>query len=98
MRAVGSAAFDMIKEIRRQFREIPGLLEGTGKPDNARCVKIATTAALKRMILPGVLAVGAPPVIGFGLGAEALGGFSCRCSGWLCDAGADDGECWRCMG
>lgn len=75
MRAVGAAAFDMIKEIRRQFREIPGLLEGTGKPDNARCVKIATTAALKRMILPGVLAVGAPPVIGFGLGAEALGGF-----------------------
>ena len=75
MRAVGAAAFDMIKEIRRQFREIPGLLEGTGKPDNARCVSIATTAALKRMILPGVLAVGAPPVIGFGLGAEALGGF-----------------------
>ena len=75
MRAVGAAAFDMIKEIRRQFREIPGLLEGTGKPDNARCVKIATTAALRRMILPGVLAIGAPPVIGFGLGAEALGGF-----------------------
>ncbi len=75
MRAVGAAAFDMIKEIRRQFKEIPGLLEGTGKPDNARCVKIATTAALRRMILPGVLAVGAPPVIGFGLGAEALGGF-----------------------
>jgi len=75
MRAVGAAAFDMIKEIRRQFREIPGLLEGTGKPDNARCVKIATTAALRRMILPGVLAVGAPPLIGFGLGAEALGGF-----------------------
>jgi K(+)-stimulated pyrophosphate-energized sodium pump len=64
----------MIKEIRRQFREIPGLLEGTGKPDNARCVDIATTAALKKMILPGVLAVAAPPVIGFGLGAEALGG------------------------
>ncbi|OED43650.1 sodium-translocating pyrophosphatase [Chromatiales bacterium (ex Bugula neritina AB1)] len=75
MRAVGSAAFDMIKEIRRQFREIPGLLEGTGKPDNERCVAIATTAALKRMILPGVLAIGAPPVIGFGLGPEALGGF-----------------------
>ncbi len=75
MRAVGAAAFDMIKEIRRQFREIPGLLEGTGKPDNERCVSIATTAALKRMILPGVLAVGAPPVIGFGLGPEALGGF-----------------------
>ena len=75
MRAVGAAAFDMIKEIRRQFREIPGLLEGTGKPDNERCVAIATTAALKRMILPGVLAIGAPPVIGFGLGPEALGGF-----------------------
>jgi len=74
MTAVGDAAFDMIKEIRRQFREIPGLLEGTGKPDNARCVDIATKAALKKMILPGVLAVAAPPVVGFGLGAEALGG------------------------
>ena len=74
MNAVGDAAFDMIKEIRRQFREIPGLLEGTGHPDTARCVDIATTAALKKMILPGVLAVAAPPVVGFGLGAEALGG------------------------
>lgn len=74
MRAVGNAAFDMIKEIRRQFREIPGLLEGTGKPDNARCVEIATTAALKRMILPGILAVMAPVVVGFGFGATALGG------------------------
>lgn len=74
MTAVGDAAFDMIKEIRRQFKEIPGLLEGTGKPDNARCVDIATTAALKKMILPGVLAVAAPPVVGFSLGAEALGG------------------------
>ena len=74
MTAVGDAAFDMIKEIRRQFKEIPGLMEGTGKPDNARCVDIATTAALKKMILPGVLAVAAPPVVGFTLGAEALGG------------------------
>jgi K(+)-stimulated pyrophosphate-energized sodium pump len=74
MTAVGDAAFEMIKEIRRQFKEIPGLLEGTGKPDNARCVDIATTAALKKMILPGVLAVAAPPVVGFTLGAEALGG------------------------
>jgi len=74
MTAVGDAAFEMIKEIRRQFREIPGLLEGTGKPDNARCIDIATTAALKKMVLPGVLAVAAPPVIGFSLGAEALGG------------------------
>jgi K(+)-stimulated pyrophosphate-energized sodium pump len=74
MTAVGDAAFDMIKEIRRQFKEIPGLMEGTAKPDNARCIDIATTAALKKMILPGVLAVSAPPVVGFTLGAEALGG------------------------
>lgn len=74
MTAVGDAAFDMIHEIRRQFREIPGLLEGTGKPDTARCVEIATKAALRKMILPGTLAVLAPIVIGFGLGPEALGG------------------------
>ncbi|MEM7082288.1 MAG: sodium-translocating pyrophosphatase [Pseudomonadota bacterium] len=74
MNAVGDAAFDMIKEIRRQFRDIPGLLEGKAKPDTVRCVDIATTAALKRMILPGLLAVLAPVVVGFGLGPEALGG------------------------
>ena len=65
---------EMIQEIRRQFREIPGLLEGTGTPDTAKCVDIATSAALKRMLVPGVIAVAAPPVIGFGLSAEALGG------------------------
>lgn len=74
MTAVGDAAFDMIKEIRRQFKEIPGLLEGHAEPDTARCVDIATRAALKKMVLPGVLAVGAPVVVGFVLGAEALGG------------------------
>ena len=74
MCAVGDAAFEMIKEIRRQFKEISGLLEGTAKPDTARCVDIATTAALKKMILPGVIAVSAPPIIGFSLGAAALGG------------------------
>lgn len=74
MRAVGDAAFEMINEIRRQFREIPGLMEGTAKPDSERCIDIATRAALKRMVLPGVLAVGAPVVVGFGLGPEALGG------------------------
>jgi len=74
MTAVGDAAFDMIKEIRRQFKEIPGLMEGTGKPDTGRCVDIATTAALKKMVPPGLLAVAAPPVVGFGIGAEALGG------------------------
>ena len=74
MTAVGDAAFDMIKEIRRQFKEIPGLMEGTGKPDTARCVDIATRAALRRMILPGSLAVLAPVVVGFALGPQALGG------------------------
>jgi K(+)-stimulated pyrophosphate-energized sodium pump len=74
MTAVGDAAFDMINEIRRQFREIPGLLEGKAEPDTARCVDIATTAALRRMILPGAIAVAAPVLVGFGLGAESLGG------------------------
>ncbi len=74
MTAVGDAAFDMIKEIRRQFKEIPGLLEGTAEPDTERCVDIATTAALKKMVLPGVLAVASPVVVGFLLGPEALGG------------------------
>ncbi len=74
MTSVGDAAMEMIQEIRRQFREIPGLMEGTAEPDNAKCVDIATTAALRRMLLPGVIAVAVPPVVGFGLGAEALGG------------------------
>jgi K(+)-stimulated pyrophosphate-energized sodium pump len=74
MTAVGDAAFDMINEIRRQFREIPGLLEGKAEPDTAKCIDIATTAALRRMILPGVIAVGAPVLVGFGLGATSLGG------------------------
>jgi K(+)-stimulated pyrophosphate-energized sodium pump len=76
MTAVGEAAFDMINEIRRQFREIPGLLEGKpgAEPDTAKCVDIATTAALRRMILPGVIAVAAPVLVGFGLGAASLGG------------------------
>ncbi|MCP4491035.1 MAG: sodium-translocating pyrophosphatase [Gammaproteobacteria bacterium] len=74
MTAVGDAAFEMIKEIRRQFREIEGLLDGNADPDTARCVDIATTAALKKMIVPGVIAVSAPPLVGFIIGAEALGG------------------------
>ena len=74
MTAVGDAAFDMIKEIRRQFKEIPGLLEGKAKPDTARCVDIATRAALRKMIAPGALAVLAPVIIGFFLGPKALGG------------------------
>jgi len=74
MTAVGHAAFEMIKEIRRQFRDIPGLMQGKAEPDHARCIEIATTAALKKMVLPGVLAVTAPVVVGFGLGAQSLGG------------------------
>jgi K(+)-stimulated pyrophosphate-energized sodium pump len=72
--AVGDAAYEMINEIRRQFKEIPGLLEGTGKPDNARCIEIATTAALKKMILPGSIAVFSPVIVGLGFGPEMLGG------------------------
>ncbi len=74
MDAVGKAAFEMINEIRRQFREIPGLLEGKAEPDTERCIDIATSAALRKMILPGVIAVAAPWVVGFGISAEALGG------------------------
>ncbi len=74
MTAVGDAAFEMIQEIRRQFREIKGLLEGEAEPDTARCVDIATQAALKKMVLPGVIAVAAPVIVGFWLGPQALGG------------------------
>jgi len=74
MTAVGDAAFDMIREIRRQFKEIPGLLEGDAKPDSARCVDIATKAALKKMVMPGVLAVSSPILVGFLIGPETLGG------------------------
>ena len=74
MKAVGDAAFEMINEIRRQFREIDGLMEGTADPDSQKCVEIATQASLKKMMLPGVIAVGMPALVGFGLGAEALGG------------------------
>ena len=72
--AVGDAAYSMINEIRRQFREIPGLLEGTGKPDNQKCVEIATGAALKKMIMPGAIAVFSPVLVGFLFGPEMLGG------------------------
>ena len=75
MKAVGRAAFGMVQEVRRQFKEIAGLMEGTAKADTARCVEIATAAALKEMIVPGLSAVVLPPVIGFILGKEALGGF-----------------------
>jgi K(+)-stimulated pyrophosphate-energized sodium pump len=73
MKAVGDAAGDMIEEVRRQFREIPGLMEGTAPAEYARCVDISTRAAIRRMIAPGLLAVIVPVVTGF-IGKEALGG------------------------
>ncbi len=74
MTAVGRAAQGMVDEVRRQFREIPGILEGTAKPDSARCIDISTQAALREMILPGLTAVLAPVIVGYFMGVTALGG------------------------
>jgi len=77
IRAVGQAAMAMVEEVRRQFRSIPGIMEGTGKPEYDKCVAISTDASIKKMMLPGAIAIISPLIIGFmpGLGAEALGGF-----------------------
>ncbi len=77
IRAVGEAAMAMVEEVRRQFKTIPGIMEGTGKPEYDKCVAISTDASIKKMMLPGAIAIISPLIIGFmpGLGAEALGGF-----------------------
>ncbi len=75
MNSVGKAAMQMVQEVRRQFREIPGILEGTGTPDYAKCVDISTKAALKEMLIPGLLTIITPVIIGLIFGAEPLGGY-----------------------
>jgi K(+)-stimulated pyrophosphate-energized sodium pump len=75
IRAVGQAAMSMVEEVRRQFRSIPGIMEGTGKPEYDKCVAISTEASIKKMLLPGAITIISPLVIGFLLGPEALGGF-----------------------
>jgi K(+)-stimulated pyrophosphate-energized sodium pump len=75
IKAVGQAAMAMVEEVRRQFRTIPGIMEGTGKPEYDKCVAISTEASIKKMMLPGAIAIISPLIIGFLLGPEALGGF-----------------------
>jgi len=74
MDSVGKAAQDMVEEVRRQFRDIPGLMEGKAQPDSSRCIEISTKASLREMILPGIVTISAPVLVGFILGEEALGG------------------------
>ncbi|MDH5610533.1 MAG: sodium/proton-translocating pyrophosphatase, partial [Cyclobacteriaceae bacterium] len=75
MNSVGKAAMEMVKEVRRQFREIPGIMEGTSKPEYGKCVDISTKAALKEMVMPGAITIITPILIGFVMGPEALGAY-----------------------
>ncbi len=97
MKSVGKAAFDMIEEVRRQFKTIPGIMEGTGEPDYAECVAISTKAALREMIAPGVLIMGTPLVVGFLFGVEAVAGVlagSLVAGGVLAIASSNSGGAW----
>ena len=97
MKSVGSAAFDMIEEVRRQFREIPGIMEGQARPEYGQCVAISTKAALREMIAPGVLIIGAPLVAGFLFGVQAVTGLlagSLVCGGVLAIASSNSGGAW----
>jgi K(+)-stimulated pyrophosphate-energized sodium pump len=75
MKSVGKAAMEMVQEVRRQFREIPGIMEGTGTPEYGKCVEISTQAALREMLLPGLLTIATPVIVGLFFGAEPLGGY-----------------------
>ena len=75
MSSVGKAAMAMVKEVRRQFKEIPGIMKGESEPEYEKCVDISTKAALKEMMLPGLITIISPIIIGFSMGAEALGSY-----------------------
>jgi K(+)-stimulated pyrophosphate-energized sodium pump len=97
MKSVGKAAFDMIEEVRRQFKTIPGIMEGTGDPDYAQCVAISTQAALREMIAPGILIMGTPLVTGYLFGVEAVAGMlagSLVAGGVLAIASSNSGGAW----
>ena len=97
MKSVGAAAYDMIEEVRRQFREIPGIMEGQGRPQYGQCVAISTKAALREMIAPGVLIMGTPLVIGFLFGVPAVAGIlagSLVTGGVLAIASSNSGGAW----
>jgi len=97
MKSVGKAAFDMIEEVRRQFKTIPGIMEGTGQPDYAECVAISTKAALREMIAPGILIMGTPLITGFLFGVEAVGGVlvgSLVAGGVLAISSSNSGGAW----
>ncbi|MBT4582926.1 MAG: V-type H(+)-translocating pyrophosphatase [Gammaproteobacteria bacterium] len=97
MKSVGIAAFAMIEEVRHQFKSIPGIIEGTGTPDYAKCVAISTQAALKEMIAPGILIMGSPIVIGFLFGVEAVAGMligSLVAGGVLAISSSNSGGAW----